>query len=81
MFLLYVCAQLLSHVQLFVVLELRFSKLLCLWDSPGKNSRMACHFLLQGIFLTQGSNPYLLYILHWQADSLPLTTCEAPRIT
>ena len=27
-------------------------------------------FLLQGIFLTQGSN---LYLLHWQADSLPLS--------
>ena len=31
---------------------------------------MGCHFLLQGIFLTQGSNPCLL---HWQVDSLPLS--------
>ena len=31
-----------------------------------------CHFLLQGIFLTQGSNPCLLRLLHWQADSLQL---------
>ena len=30
-----------------------------------------CRFLLQGIFLTQGLNPCLLYTLHWQADSLP----------
>ena len=30
-----------------------------------------CHFLLQGIFLTQGSNPGLLCLLHWQAESLP----------
>ena len=30
---------------------------------------MGCHCLLQGIFPTQGSNPYLL---HWRADSLPL---------
>ena len=37
-------------------------------DSPGKNTGVGCHFLLQGIFLTQGSNPCLL---HWQADSLP----------
>ena len=29
-------------------------------------------FLLQGIFLTQGSNPRLLGLLHWQEDSLPL---------
>ena len=31
-----------------------------------------CHALLQGIFLTQGSNPHLLYLLHWQVGSLPL---------
>ena len=30
-------------------------------------------FLLQGIFLTQGSNPHLLCLLHWQAGSLPLS--------
>ena len=28
-------------------------------DSPGKNTRMGCHALLQGIFPTQGSNPSL----------------------
>ena len=33
---------------------------------------MGCHFLLQGIFSIQRSNPSLLYLLHWQADSLPL---------
>ena len=27
------------------------------------------HFLLQGIFLTQGSNTYLLHLLHWPVDS------------
>ena len=26
--------------------------LLCPWDSPGKNTGVGCHFLLQGIFLT-----------------------------
>ena len=40
---------------------------LCPRDSPGKNTRVGCHVLLQGIFLTQGSNPYLLCLLHWQA--------------
>ena len=30
------------------------------------------HFLLQELFLTLGSNPSLLCLLHWQADSLPL---------
>ena len=34
----------------------------------------ACHALLQGIFLTQGSNPGLLCFLHWQVDS----TAESP---
>ena len=31
-----------------------------------------CHAFLQGIFPTQGSNPYLLCLLHWQAGSSPL---------
>ena len=29
-------------------------------------------FLLQGIFPTQGSNPHLLHLLHWQANSISL---------
>ena len=33
---------------------------------------MACHALLQGIFLTQRLNPCLLHLLQWQAGSLPL---------
>ena len=33
---------------------------LCLWDSPGKNTGVGCHTLLQGIFPTQGSNLGLL---------------------
>ena len=40
----------------------------------GKNSGVGCHFLLQGIFLTQGSSPHFP---HWQADSLPPATREA----
>ena len=30
-------------------------------DSPGKNTGVGCHALLQGTFLTQGSNPGLLH--------------------
>ena len=30
------------------------TRLLCLWDFPGKNTGVGCHFLLQGIFLSQG---------------------------
>ena len=40
-------------------------RLLCPWDFPGKNTRAACHFLPQGIFLDQDLN---LHVLHWQAD-------------
>ena len=47
-------------------------------DFPGKNTGMDCHFLLQGIFLTQGSNPSLLCLLNWQADSLPLHHLGGP---
>ena len=36
-------------------------KLLCPWNSPDKNTGVGCHFLLQGIFPTQGSNPGLLH--------------------
>ena len=42
----------------------------CPWDFPDKNTGVGCHFLLQGIFLTQGSNPGLLHcrwILYWQS--------------
>ena len=39
---------------------------------------MGCHFLFQGIFLTQGSNSSLLSLLHWQADSLPLAPPGKP---
>ena len=46
--------------------------LLCPWDSPGKNTRVGCHCLLQGIFPTQGSNLRRLCLLPWQAGSLPL---------
>ena len=36
-----------------------------------KNTGVGCHALLQGIFLTQGSNLHLLSLLHWQDGSLP----------
>ena len=41
---------------------------------PGKNTEVGCHFLFQGIFQTQRWN---LCLLHWQADSLPLSQREA----
>ena len=47
------------------------ARLLCPWGSSGKTTGVGCRFLLQRIFLTQGSNPPLLLLLRWQADSLP----------
>ena len=47
-------------------------------NSPGKNTGVSCHFLLQGIFPTQGSNRSLLsllHLLHWQVHSF---TTESP---
>ena len=52
------------------------ARLFCPWDSPGKNTRVSCCVLLQGIFPTQGSN---LHLLHWQMDSLPLNHLGNPR--
>ena len=37
-------------------------RLLCAWDFSDENDGVSCHFLLQGIFLTQGSNPSLLQV-------------------
>ena len=39
--------------------------LLCPWDYLTKNTGVACHFLLQEIFSTQGLNPSLLHLLYW----------------
>ena len=44
------------------------ARLLCPWNSPGKNIELGCHSLLQGIFLIQGLNLGLLHcrwILYW----------------
>ena len=64
------CAPSLSRVQLSATPGLQPTRLICPWDSPGKNTGLGCHALLQGFFPTQGSNPHLL---HWQVDSLPLS--------
>ena len=43
---------------------------LCPLHFPG-NTGVACHLLLQGVFLTQGSNLRLFYCLPWQVGSIP----------
>ena len=62
--------QLLGLIQLSATPWTVASRLLFLWDIPGKNTGMGCHFLLQVIFPTQGLN---LRLLKWQASSLPLS--------
>ena len=49
-------------------------KFLFPWDSPGMNTAVGCHSLLQGIFQTQGSNPGLLY---FRQILLPLSRRES----
>ena len=52
-------------------------RLLCPWDSPGKITRVHCHALFQGIFLTQGSNPSLTSSARAGRFSTTGTTWEA----
>ena len=70
----YVKVKLLSRARLFATpWTVACTKLLRPWDIPGKSTGVGCHFLLQGIFPTQGLNPGLphyrqtLYRLshHW----------------
>ena len=52
--------KLLSCVQLFAT-PWTVTWLLCPWDFPGNSTGVDCHFLLQGIFPTQGLNPGLAH--------------------
>ena len=47
-------------------------------EFSGKNTRADCHFLLQGIFPTQGLKPSPMCLLHWLVDSLPLSKLGSP---
>ena len=62
---------------------LTLARLLCPWDISGKNTGVGCHFLLQGIFPTQGLNLGLLYC-RWsstlQADSYPAEPPGKPMV-
>ena len=61
------CAQSLNHIRLFAIPLAVAVRLLWPWNSPGKNTGVDCHSLLQGNFPIQGSNSGLKL----QADSLP----------
>ena len=59
----------------------RDCRLICPCDSPGKNTGVGSHALLQGIFPTWGLNWHLLCILHWQMGSLPLALPGKPPLS
>ena len=40
---------------------LQLTRVLCPWNSPGKNTEVGCHSILQGLFPSQGSNLDLLH--------------------
>ena len=71
------CCCLLAMSGSFATMNCKPTRLLWPWDFPDKSTRVGCHFLLQGIFLTQESNPRLLLgrwiLYHW-------TTGEAPDL-
>ena len=72
------CAKQLSHVRLFAVPGSSVHE-----DSPGKNTKVDCYALLQGIFPTQGSNPGLPHcrwiILPSEPPGEPKASANSPR--
>ena len=64
-------------------MDLYPTRLLCSWDFPGKNTGLGCHFLLQEIFLIQGSNLHLLrcrQILYQGPPGKPSVPLKGRRI-
>ena len=70
----------LGHAQLCVALWPVAHQVPLSMGSPGKNTGVGCHALLQEVFLTLGLNLLLLRLLHWQAERLltARATWEAP---
>ena len=56
-------------------------RLLCPWDSPGKNTGVGCQALLQGIFPTQRLNLCLFSLLHWPAGICHWNHLGSPTYT
>ena len=77
----YLCACMFSHIRLFVIpwnvsrqvpLSMGFSR---------QEYWSGLPFPSSGVFTTQGQNLHLLYLLHWQEDSLPLGPHGKPKNT
>ena len=56
------------------------------WNSPGKNTGVGCHYLLQGIFPVHGLSPgflhcrQVLYSLGYQGSLIGKLVCPMPRL-
>ena len=61
-------------------LGVSLARLLCPWDSPGKNAGVDRHALLQGFFPTQRSNQLLLRLLHCRQIPYPLSHWRSPIV-
>ena len=70
-----VVVQSLSHIQLFATPWTVAYQAPLSMEFPRQEYGVSCHFLLQGIFPAQGSNPCLL---HWQTDLLPMSHQGSP---
>ena len=66
------CAFMLSHVGLFEAPRIHQDPLST--NFPGKNTGVGCHFILQGIFLTEGLNSCLLASPALEVNSLSLVS-------
>ena len=64
--------------------RLQPTRLLCPWDSPGKNTKVGSHSFLQGLFLIQGSNLGLLHcrwiLYHLSYQGSPASGCSTAKI-
>ena len=72
------CVHVQSSLALCNPMDCRSTRLLCPWNSPGTSTGISSHSHFQGIFLTKGSKPHFLHLLHWQADSWPLAPPGKP---
>ena len=68
-----------SRVGLCHPYRLQPSRILCPWDSPGKNTAVGCHFSSPGGLPDPGIDPSLLQLLLWQVDSLQLSHLGSPK--
>ena len=82
--LVYVCtchAKLIQSCPTLLPHGLQPTRLLCPWDSPGKNTGVGCRALLQGIVPARGSNPHYVWLLQppGACISVVLLSYDCPR--